>query len=287
MNARKERAPRLGRGLAALLGDRDEAAGAGPSSLPIEKIAPGPFQPRQAMAPEALAELAQSIRSHGILQPILVRADPDHTGHFQIVAGERRWRAAQMAELHEVPVHVRDLDDHAALAAALIENLQRQDLNAIEEAEGLRRLSLDFGLTQDMLANSVGKSRSHVANTLRLLGLPEAVQADVRQGRLSAGHARALLGHSDPTRAALTVVARGLNVRQTEALSKPNHRRPTQSVPSAATFDVTALEARLTAALGLRTKISFDGVGGQIELAYRSLDQLEGLLRLLDPAIAV
>ena len=282
MSERKEKMPRLGRGLAALYGDLpQENTASAPRVVAITSLKPGPFQPRQNMAEEALDELAASIRVHGILQPLLVRPESAVKGDFQIIAGERRWRAAQLAGLHEVPVHIREFNDADALAAALIENLQRQDLNPIEEAEGLRRLGEEFGLSQDVLANSVGKSRSHVANMLRLLTLPSSVQSDVRRGVLTAGHARALLMHADPAKAALTVLSRGLNVRQTEALSKTSDRSPPASESSGAHFETASLERQLSAHLGLKTKISFDGRSGQVVLAYRSLDQLEGLLRLL------
>jgi ParB family transcriptional regulator, chromosome partitioning protein len=284
MNERKDRAPRLGRGLAALYGDLPDHAADGaatPQLISVTALAPGGFQPRQDMSPEGLDELASSIRVHGVLQPILVRPHPGRAGQFQIVAGERRWRAAQLAGLHEVPVHVRDLDEAAAVAAALIENLQRQDLNAMEEAEGLRRLADEFELSQDVLATNVGKSRSHIANMLRLLTLPASVQGDVRRGALSAGHARALLMHPDPAKAAMVVLARGLNVRQTEALARPSTPSAPIGEPTSAQFETAALERQLAARLGLRAKISFDGRGGQIVLGYRSLEQLEGLLRLL------
>ncbi len=282
MSERKEKVSKLGRGLAALYGDLpQEITASAPRVVAVTSLKPGPFQPRQNIAEEALDELAASIRVHGVLQPLLVRPEPDTKGQFQIIAGERRWRAAQLAGLHEVPVHVREFNDADALAAALIENLQRQDLNPIEEAEGLRRLGEEFGLSQDVLANSVGKSRSHVANMLRLLTLPLSVQSDVRSGVLTAGHARALLMHADPAKAALTVLSRGLNVRQTEALSKTPDRSPPATEPSGAHFETTSLERKVSAHLGLKTKISFDGRGGQVVLAYRSLDQLEGLLQLL------
>lgn len=192
----------------------------GVSSLPVEALVPGPFQPRQDMQPEALEELAQSIRERGILQPILVRPDPDQPGQYQIIAGERRWRAAQLAQCHDVPVHVRDLDEADAMAAALVENLQRADLNPVEEAEGLNRLQEDYNLTQEDLAKAIGKSRPHVANMLRLLRLPEAVRTELKTGNLSAGHARALLSHPNPVAAAAEVISRGLSVRQTEALTE-------------------------------------------------------------------
>lgn len=278
----KEVSPRLGRGLAALLGDSPVATlAAGPATLAIDLFEPGPFQPRRQMDPAALDELADSIRAQGLLQPILARPHPDKPGHYQIIAGERRWRASQLAGLHDIPALVRPLDESAAMAAALVENLQRQDLNAIEEAEGYRRLIDDFGMTQDVLGQAVGKSRSHVANTLRLLNLPASVQGDVKNGTLSAGHARALLAHPEPAKAALTVIARGLNVRQTEALAS---RRPSEARPprrAAPDADSMALERTLTERLGLKVDIKFDGKGGTVTIHYRSLDQLDSVIGLL------
>jgi len=284
--------PRLGRGLAALLGEEPSAPATAPSpsravtSLPIEMLAPGPFQPRQDMAPEALAELAESIRVRGILQPILARPDPAHEGHYQIIAGERRWRAAQMAGLHDVPVHIRALDDSDAMAAALVENLQRADLNAMEEAEGLQRLLSDYRLTQEELAGAIGKSRPHVTNMLRLLNLPPAVRTQVRKGDLTAGHARALLAHPDPVAAARQVLSQGLNVRQTEALAAKPARAAAPGKPAAPEDDrspeIAALERELAQKLGMKVQVSFDGKGGSIRFAYRSLDQLDALLARLN-----
>ncbi len=278
--------PRLGRGLAALIGDPPPTAPGepgGPRQIPVEFLAPGPFQPRGPIHPDSITELVESVRARGILQPLLVRPDPNAPGRFQIIAGERRWRAAQAAELHEVPALVRELTNVEAMAAALVENLQRQDLNAVEEAEGYRRLLEEFGLTQDRLGEAVGKSRSHVANTIRLLALPPSVLAEVRQGNLTAGHARALLSHPDPAAAALAVISRGLNVRQTEALTA---RRPGPAAPSAPTRtkdpETTALETEISERLGLKVEIAFDGKGGSVRIHYRSLDQLDGVVALLN-----
>ncbi len=271
-------APRLGRGLAALLGDAP-APGAPVRVLPIEVLAPGPFQPRNAMAADALAELVESVRRQGILQPILARSSPGEPGRFQIIAGERRWRAAQAAGLHEIPVLVRELADGEAMAAGLVENLQRQDLNPIEEAEGFARLTDEFGLTQEQLGEAIGKSRSHVTNALRLLNLPDAVRGEVSRGALSAGHARALLGHPEPERAALQVIARGLTVRQTEALSEV--RPASAPAPRPEETETRALERELSAHLGLAVKVVFDGRGGSVKLSYRNLDQLDGIVALL------
>jgi ParB family chromosome partitioning protein len=274
----KDRGPRLGRGLAALLGDTapTDTGDNAVRLLAIGSLRPSPFQARRTMAQEQLDSLADSIRSSGILQPILVRPEPDENDAWQIVAGERRWRAAQLAGLHEVPCLIRRLTDTEAMTAGLIENLQRQDLNAIEEAEGYQRLSREFGMRQEDVAQIVGRSRSHVANTLRLLGLPPSVQGEVRNGSLSAGHARALLAHNDPQHAALTVISRGLNVRQTEALS---HHRPARSLPKDA--ETIAVERQLAAHLGLRVSILHDGQGGSLRIGYSDLDQLDGLIRVL------
>lgn len=286
MSGRK--APRLGMGLSALLGEGAAPAATaaeGLRTLPVEALEPGPFQPRGALDQAALAELAASVREHGVLQPILVRRKRGAPQRYEIVGGERRWRAAQAAQLHEVPVVVRELDDRQAMAAGLVENLQRQDLNALEEAEGYRRLADEFGLTQDALGRSVGKSRSHVANTLRLLALPGPVRALLRDGALSAGHARALLTAPDPERLATQVVARGLNVRQTEALAAAPPRPRASAAGSAAPRDpeTAALERDLIARLGLKVSVDHAGPGGSVTLRYRDLDQLDGLIRLLMP----
>jgi ParB family chromosome partitioning protein len=235
------------------------------------------------MDAQSLAELTESVRVHGILQPLLARPDPHAPGRFEIIAGERRWRAAQAAGLHEVPTLLRDLTDADAMAAALVENLQRQDLNAIEEAEGYRRLLQEFGMTQEHLGEAVGKSRSHIANTLRLLNLPVAVQGEVRKGALTAGHARALLAHPDPMAAALSVIARGLNVRQTEALAARQSGGPDAgSRTRSKDPETAALEADLSGRLGLKVEIAFDGKGGTVRIHYRSLDQLDGIVMLLN-----
>ena len=281
----KEVSPRLGRGLAALMGETPPLAPSqspGTTAASIELFEPSPYQPRGKMDAAALDELAESIRARGVLQPILARPHPTKPGHYQIVAGERRWRAAQQAGLHEIPVLIRSLSEAEAMAAALVENLQRQDLNALEEADGYRRLINEFGLTQETLGQAVGKSRSHVANTLRLLNLPAAVQALVHNGALSAGHARALLAHHDPAKAALAVIARGLSVRQTEALATQRAEAPGERARPTRDADTIALERTLTERLGLRVDIAFDGKGGTLRIRYRSLDQLDGLITLLN-----
>ena len=278
----KEASPRLGRGLAALLGDTLNNAGppASVGMMAIATLEPSPFQPRGLLREEDLHELAASIRSQGVLQPILVRPHPSRHESYQIIAGERRWRAAQLAGLTTVPCFVRSMPDADASAAALVENLQRQDLNPIEEAEGFRRLIDDFGLTQEELGTAIGKSRSHVANLLRLLNLPAEVIGLVRSGMLSSGHARAALACADPATAAAQMIAKGLSVRQAEALATPKHpttdQKPKRSDPLAeSTADLRAVEADLAEQLGLQVAISFNGRGGSVTLRYQTLDQLD------------
>jgi ParB family chromosome partitioning protein len=255
---------------------------AGIRAIPIDLLSPGPFQPRAPIDAASLAELTKSIRARGVLQPLLARPHPLAPERYEIIAGERRWRAAQAAGLHEVPALVRDFADAEAMAAALVENLQRQDLNAIEEAQGYRRLLDEFGMSQEALGEAVGKSRSHVANTLRLLNLPPDLQAEVRNGALSPGHARALLGHPDPERAARAVIARGLNVRQTEALARRAAEEMTQPGRERGRDpDTEAIERRLTERLGLRVEIAFDGRRGSLRLHYDTLEQFDGVVALL------
>ena len=286
MSGRKS--PRLGMGLSALLGDQNAATPASPGAsiprtLPLEVLEPGPFQPRGPIDQSGIAELAASIREHGVLQPLLVRPKPGQAGTYQIIGGERRWRAAQLAQRHEVPVYVHELDDRSAMAAALVENLQREDLNALEEAQGYKRLLDEFGLTQDALGQAVGKSRSHVANTLRLLSLPAKVREMLDRGSISAGHARALLTAPEPVRLAELVVTRGLNVRQTEALAAAAERMKPNPRPVSADADTKALERDLMTRLGLKVAIQHGKRGGRLTISYRDLDQLDGLIRLLSP----
>ena len=295
----------LGRGLSALLGDIGETVvvepapqnpadasatppprAAAPLALPIERLRSNPDQPRRDFAEADLAELAASIQQRGIIQPVVVRPDPRHSGDYQIVAGERRWRAAQRAQLHEVPVVVRDLDDRTVLEVAIIENVQRTDLNPIEEAQGYSQLIERFSYTQDQMADVVGKSRSHVANTLRLLTLPEQVQGLLRSGKLSAGHARALIGATDPVALAELVVRKGLTVRQTEELARRvvARKRPRAAAkPPQKDADTRILEGDLSAALGMAVSIEHhpsDG-GGDLRIRYKSLDELDRLCRRL------
>ena len=286
----------LGRGLAALFGEEPEDYASldkvrTAKSVPIEHVHPSRNQPRQVFAPDAMETLAASIAANGILQPVLVRRHPEHPSEFEIVAGERRWRAAQMAKLHELPVVIRDLSDTQALEFALVENVQRQDLSPIEEAQGYHRLIEEFQHTQDALAKVIGKSRSHIANTLRLLNLPEAVRGLLAEDILSAGHGRALLGAEDPEALAKQVVARGLNVRQTERLVQDSRDRPAGAerparAPSGAARakdpDTLALERDLTALLGLKVTIDFKGKGGTLTIHYKTLEQLDDVLHRLN-----
>lgn len=283
----------LGMGLSAILGetryeDPGEAVSLGPlRALPVTKIKPGRYQPRRAFDETAIDELAQSIRGQGMLQPILVRPLGDGST-YEIVAGERRWRAAQRAQLHEIPVIIRTLSDQEALEVALVENLQRQDLSPLEEADGYRRLMEEFGHTQEALAGLMGKSRSHVANMVRLLSLPDGVKTMLDDGRLSAGHARAVLTTENPEALAAQVVARQLNVRQTEALAKSmseaRHKAKTAvSAPSAAgkDADTAALERDLSLRLGLKVGLQVSGNKGELRLGFRSLEQLDDLIAKL------
>jgi len=280
-----ERAKRrqLGRGLAALFGETEIDAAAEASAqhrIPIELIRPSAFQPRRRFAEAELDALAQSIREKGILQPLLVRPLAGQEADFELVAGERRWRAAQRIGMHEVPVIVRPLADSEALEIALVENLQREDLSPLEEAEAYSRLMEEFGRTQGALAEAVGKSRSHVANTLRLLSLPAPVRRRLDEGELSAGHARALLAAADPIALAAEVVRRGLNVRATERLvqRRSEQPKPKRRLRSA---DTLALERELGDRLGLRVALEPKKRGGALTLRYLSLDQLDRVLNLL------
>src|SRR5246500_2583881 len=280
-----ERAKRrqLGRGLAALFGEveADASAESMPQRrVPIELIRPGSLQPRRRFAEAELDALAQSIREKGILQPLLVRPLAGEEADFELVAGERRWRAAQRLGLHEVPVIVRSITDSEALEIALVENLQRENLSPLEEAEAYSRLMEEFGRTQASLADAVGKSRSHVANTLRLLSLPAPVRHRLDEGELSAGHARALLAAADPIALAEEVVRRGLNVRATERLVQRRAQVPT-SERRPRDADTIALERELAALLGVRVTLEPKKRGGTLALHYASLDQLDRVLSLL------
>ena len=283
----------LARGLSALLGDVDSDAWkrpgtVSPQTVPIEFLRPNPTQPRRRFDAGAIEALAESIRSKGILQPLIVRRDSENPGAYEIVAGERRWRAAQAAKVHEVPVVVRSLSDREALEVGLVENVQREDLTAIEEAGGYRRLIDEFDHSQEELASIIGKSRSHVANTLRLLGLPDAVKAMVDDGRLSAGHGRALLAAKDPAKLAdfaKHVVSKGLNVRQTEALvRRPESPGVARRKPAPADVNTRAIERGLGDLLGLEVKIHHHAPGGTLTIRYRTLTELDDLLKRLGDA---
>jgi ParB family chromosome partitioning protein len=283
----------LGRGLSALFGEEGSDYASldkvrASKEVPIEQLHPNPRQPRQSFDDTALQELADSIKENGLLQPILVRRHAERTAEYEIVAGERRWRAAQIAKLHSVPVLIRELNDSQALEVALVENLQRQDLSALEEAEAYQRLIDEFKNSQEDLGRAVGKSRSHVANSLRLLGLPEPVKELLRKGALTAGHARALLTAADPAAVAREVVRKQLNVRQTEQLVQA--AKPTAK-PRAATkrpevqakdADTLALERDLSSLLGMRVSIEIRGQGGALTIHYQALEQLDDLLRRLN-----
>jgi ParB family chromosome partitioning protein len=287
---------RLGRGLASLIGDAEEQPAAkadrnqGARRLPVEFLRPNPRNPRRNFPEAELEELASSIKERGVIQPVLARALRGRDDHFEIIAGERRWRAAQRAGVHDIPVLVIEASDSQALEIAIVENVQRSDLNALEEAAGYQSLIDEFAYSQDDVAKTVGKSRSHVANTLRLLKLPEAVKAHIHAGRLSAGHARMLIGQENAVELAQEIVERGLNVRQVEALAqqraardgKPQIRRPRAGAGRDA--DSLALEKRVSDALGLTVSIAHRGEAGVLHIHYRSLDQLDDVIRRLEHA---
>ncbi len=285
----------LGRGLSALLGEVDPPAaipdGAETSqssqSAPIELLRRNPDQPRRSFGEAELAELTDSVRERGVLQPILVRPAPGAPGEFQIVAGERRWRAAQRAGLHTVPILVRTLDDIEVAEIGIIENVQRTDLNALEEAQGYKLLLDRFGRTQEAIAKTVGKSRSHVANALRLLNLPASVREHLEAGRLSAGHARAIAAAPDPERLARIIVDGDLSVRQAEALSRqgdggsPAPRARVAASAATKDADTQALEQDLSEALGLSVQIADRGGAGEVRVRYATLEQLDSLCQRL------
>ncbi|MCB2105148.1 MAG: ParB/RepB/Spo0J family partition protein [Rhodobacteraceae bacterium] len=294
MTDRKSERRGLGRGLSALMADVNLTAEQGTQTdrprraeayLPIERVVPNPNQPRRDFLPEALSELTQSIREKGIIQPLIVRKAAEKPDTYEIVAGERRWRAAQAAQLHEVPVLIRDLNDTEVLEIAIIENIQRADLNPVEEAMAYRQLMDRFGHTQEKLADALSKSRSHIANLLRLLQLPEEVRTWLREGKLTAGHARALVPCADPIALAREVMSRGLSVRQTEDLARcaqgATKTAPRRNAPEK-DADTRALEGDLTANLGMRVVINHKGLdGGEVTITYRSLEQLDELCQKL------
>ncbi len=278
----------LGRGLSALLGEEAEPTVAGQAitdggrELPIELVHANPDQPRRHFAEAEILELADSIRDKGVLQPILVRPSPRTAGEYEIVAGERRWRAAQKAGLKAIPALVRELGDDRTLEIAIVENVQREDLNPLEEAFAYKQLMDRFAYTQDKVAAVVGKSRSHVANTLRLTGLPGNAREHVLTGRLSAGHARAILQARDPAGLADAIVAGGLSVREAEALARGGAKAKKTSGPrKSKDADTSALEADLEDALGMSVDIADRGGAGELRIRYASLEQLDELCRRL------
>ncbi|WP_375260290.1 ParB/RepB/Spo0J family partition protein [Palleronia sp.] len=302
MVEKKEKRRGLGRGLSALMADL-ETVESGPTGsddapaaedaprrpdmlVPIDRIEPNPDQPRRTFDGEPLEELANSIAHRGVIQPLIVRPHPEKDEHYQIVAGERRWRAAQMAKVHELPVVVRAFDDTEMLEVAIIENIQRADLNPVDEAAGYRQLMDRFGHTQEQMAEALGKSRSHIANSLRLLNLPEDVLSWLGEGRLTAGHARALVANENASDLAKKIIAKNLSVRETEALvRKPKegkvYRRRTPEADKDA--DTRALEQDLSGALGLSVSIDHkqDDQSGKISISYKSLEQLDEICQLL------
>ena len=282
MQAQKRR---LGRGLAALIGD-DVIEAASPEEtrglrhLPIELLHSNPNNPRKQFGEEELEDLSKSIREKGLLQPIVVRQRTD--GEYEIVAGERRWRASQRAGLHELPVLIRELSDGETLEIALIENIQRSDLNPLEEARAYGQLLEQFSYTQQQLADSVGKSRSHIANTLRLLTLPESVRAYIEDGKLTAGHARTLVATDSPADLANKIISLGLSVREAETLTRSNPATSKRKAKANKSADIRALEKQISESIGLRVEIRTQGrEGGTLQIRYKTLDQLDGVTHRL------
>ena len=283
----------LGRGLSALMSDVNgpntdakEAPTSSGRTLPVDQIYPNPDQPRRTFDDQAMTDLTASIAEKGIIQPLIVRKKESKNGGFEIVAGERRWRAAQRAKLHEVPVIIRDFTDVEVLEVAIIENIQRADLNAIDEAAGYKQLMEKFGRTQDEMGKALSKSRSHIANSVRLLTLPESVQGLLQDGKLSAGHARTLVGHPDAIGLAAQIVKNGLSVRDAEKLTKASKlpsKKATRAKTTSKDADTVQIENDLSAQLGMRVSINHaEGKeNGQVTLHYRDLEQLDDLLRLL------
>jgi ParB family chromosome partitioning protein len=285
---------RLGRGLAALIGEAgDEMSvverGRGQRKVPVEFLRPNPRNPRKYFEDNELKELSQSIRDRGIIQPIVVRPMPNMLDTYEIVAGERRWRAAQAAGLHEVPVVVVEIDDKTSLEYAILENVQRADLNPIEEAQGYSRLMAEFSYTQENLSKIIGKSRSHIANMMRLSDLPEPVKKLLIDRQITAGHGRALLAVKDPQRVARQILDEGLNVRQVEEIAQADQAQPAKLETKSARHkpekdpDTRALERALQDVLGLNVSIEHKGQGGELRIRYKTLDQLDGLCRRLNP----
>lgn len=295
MTEKKTKKRGLGRGLSALMSDVtqeitphvDQALRRADFFVPVEQVQPNPDQPRRAFDDAALQELATSIAEKGVIQPLIVREHPTRTGIYEIVAGERRWRASQIAQLHDIPVIVRQYTDTEVLEVAIIENIQRADLNPIDEGAGYRQLMQKFGHTQEQLSSVLGKSRSHIANVIRLLSLPDGVRAYLVDGKLTAGHARTLIGHDDAQRLADHIVKTGMSVRDAEKLAKQGltKAKTTKTINSVTgkDADTVQIEGELSAALGM--KVSIDHAsgteGGRLSVSYRNLDQLDDLLRAL------
>lgn len=282
----------LGRGLSALMSDVNApidtkpAQNTGERTLPVDQIYPNPDQPRRTFDDQAMDDLTASIAEKGVIQPLIVRKKPSANGNFEIVAGERRWRASQRAQLHEVPVIVREFSDVEVLEVAIIENIQRSDLNAIDEAAGYQQLMDKFGRTQEEMGKALGKSRSHIANSVRLLSLPNSVQSYLADGRLSAGHARTLVGHPDADKLAAEIIKKGLSVREAEKLVKATKAIPKAKkspIPRTKDADTVQIENDLAAHLGMKVNIAHVSgkENGQVVLQYRDLEQLDDLLRLL------
>lgn len=285
-----ESRPRLGRGLAALIGDSAAESNAieqsrGQKKVPVEFVRPNPKNPRRSFTNDTLDELAESIRQKGIIQPIVVRTNTNLPDIYEIIAGERRWRAAQRAGLHEVPVVVVDVSERESLELAIIENVQREDLNPIDEARGYEQLAADFGYSQIDLANIIGKSRSHIANTLRLLKLPPSARKLLEEGQITAGHGRALLASTNPESLAKQILDNGLSVREAERLAQGDQERPrgesSHHTKAPKDADTLALERSLTELLGMAVNIKHRGEKGELSVRYNSLDQLEGICRRL------
>ena len=295
MAAEEKIRPRLGRGLAALIGDVGDESSAierarGQKRVPIGFLRANPKNPRLRFGEQDLEDLSASIREKGVIQPILVRAVSGAFDAYEIIAGERRWRAAQRAGLHDVPVTVVEASDRESLELAIIENVQREDLNAIEEAVGYDRLTEEFGYSQNDLAKVIGKSRSHVANTMRLLKLPDSVKAAVQNGDLTAGHARALLSVANVEEVVKDVISRGLTVRDAEAIAQAQAEeagRVTKSRPRQdKDADTLALQQTLSDVLGLKVTLDHRGEGGELRIRYKSLEQLDDLCRRLQGQVA-
>ncbi|MEM7057402.1 MAG: ParB/RepB/Spo0J family partition protein [Pseudomonadota bacterium] len=293
--AKKSDRKALGRGLSALLGDQSVAEAVAPPAAPARDAAPeiaidlihaNPEQPRKSFNDKDLKELAASIREHGVIQPVVIRPNPTAKGTYQIVAGERRWRAAQLAGIHVLPAIIRDLDDREVLELGIVENIQRVDLDPVEEAQGYAQLIESFGYTQEALSNVIGKSRSHLANMMRLLALPEHVLTMMRTGKLSPGHARALITAPDPVGLAEQAVLKGLSVRQVEALARqaPEAKKVTKGAPATEKdADTKLLEGDLSAAIGMRVTIEHQlpHGGGELRIRYKTLDDLDRLCQKL------